>query len=548
MAAMADLRTVLADLARRAGLDPENDVDARGVAGRLPGMVIAGRTPVRACIEALQQAYAVDVVEADGRLCFRRRGGAMVAELGEADLVPHDDGSLVRIVRGQETELPRQLDVVYRSPAADYQSCTQSARRLTSAARSVTTVSLPLALDDARAIAAAQRLLAEAWLERTTYAFRLTARWAHLDPADVIALTIGGRSERLRLTRLETTATTVAVLAVPDDAGVLETTAPPAVPAPRTAEPRILAPTVLFALDLPLLRDQDDGPGWYAAASYDPARGAWPGAVLLESLDAGASFARLADLRGPGVWGVCETVLGPGPTVHWDEATRLRVRIAQGELEGRERAAVLNGANAAVVGGEIIQFRNAALVAPATYELSGLLRGRRGTEHLSGAHAADETFLLLRGSDLIRIAGRQDRIGAPSQVKAVTLGLHAEDQPAQGFVNGAAGLRPFSIAHPRGRREANGDWQIGWTRRTRRGGGWIDGSDVALGENTLQFEVAVLDGDGSVRRRIATGATAAVYDAAMQSEDFGVPCATLRLSICQISGTVGRGIPREVIL
>ena len=61
----------------------------------------------RAMIEPLAMAYAFDATAADGTLRFIQRGGAPVAEIVEDDLVLPDGGTVARLTRAQETELPR---------------------------------------------------------------------------------------------------------------------------------------------------------------------------------------------------------------------------------------------------------------------------------------------------------------------------------------------------------------------------------------------------------------------------------------------------------
>jgi hypothetical protein len=546
---MADLRSILLDLCRRAGI--ESAVDATDASGRVPGMVLASRMTVRAALESLQQAHAFNIVESGGSIFFRTRRHAPVATITGSDLIPDGDGSLLRVTRRQETELPYQVDVLYAGSGAAHQTSTQSARRGTGAARGVFTVELPLALRDGQARRIAERLLYEAWIGRDLYKFQLSAEHARLEPGDVVSLDLRGRVQRLRISATEMTAAAIQVTAVADDSLAEESDSAGGVPGIRQSTRRQLAPSALFALDLPLLRDADDGAGWYVAASYDataPGK-VWRGARLMQSNDGGSSFADVLTLTSPAIWGVCESVLAVGPTAYWDELSTLRVRLKHGELESRTAQAVLQGGNAALVGCEVIQYRQAVPQGDGTYLLSGLLRGRRGTEHHAETHSAGEMFLLLRAADLRRIDAGQETVGAELWLKAVTLGTYAEDAEAQVFFNAGAGLRPWSVAHPRGIRDGgSGDWTITWTRRSRLGGAWIDHADVALGEEAERYEVDVLGPGGERRRTVSVNAPVAVYSAAMQLQDFGAPQQALRVCIHQISAAVGRGIGREVTL
>lgn len=104
-------------------------------------------------------------------------------------------------------------------------------------------------------------------------------------------------------------------------------------------------------------------------------------AAVLRSAD-GVSYEEIAYLDAPAVMGTCQTVLPSGPWAFLDEASTLDVLLlnAEDELDAVSEAEVLAGAGAALAGDEIIQFRDAVLIAPGTYRLFGFLRGRLGTD------------------------------------------------------------------------------------------------------------------------------------------------------------------------
>jgi hypothetical protein len=65
---------------------------------------------------------------------------------------------------------------------------------------------------------------------------------------------------------------------------------------------------------------------------------------------------------------------------------------------------------------------------------------------------------------------------------------------------------------------------------------------VPLGEESEAYQVEILDGDAVVRRTITTSPVL-VYSAAEQASDFGDSPASLGLRICQVSATLGPGLP-----
>jgi hypothetical protein len=304
----------------------------------------------------------------------------------------------------------------------------------------------------------------------------------------------------------------------------------------------------MHLLDLPMLRAEDDDAGFYVAAGGNTG---WRSAAILRAVE-GLGYEEIAYVDAPAVLGTCQTVLPAGPWAHFDEASTLDVVLVdpQQELEAVSEAAVLAGANAAVVGGEIVQFRDAVLIAPGTYRLSGFLRGRLGTDDRIDGHVANERFVLLSGTTGVqRIRDGLALRGASRNYKAVSLWQDETAVTAVSFANTARSLMPLSPVHVAGSRDDAGNLTITWIRRTRIPTGWTDNADVPLGEAAERYEVDNRNvANTATLRTISTTSPTATYTAAEQIADFGAPQSTIRVRVHQISDTVGRGIAREAIL
>ena len=107
-------------------------------------------------------------------------------------------------------------------------------------------------------------------------------------------------------------------------------------------------------------------------------------------------------------------------------------------------------------------------------------------------------------------------------------------------------MRPFAPVRPLARRTADGV-VLTWIRRTRQDGDGWDAVDVPLGEESERYEVDIRSG-GTVLRTLGTTAPSALYPAAAEIADLGAPAASLSVRICQVSGTVGRGLPLDATL
>jgi hypothetical protein len=225
------------------------------------------------------------------------------------------------------------------------------------------------------------------------------------------------------------------------------------------------------------------------------------------------------------------------------------VQLAFGELESLPDSRILDGANGALIGGEIVQFANATLIGPGRYRLSRLLRGRLGTEHRIATHPIGSRFVLLDPGRLERPIFSAGGIGQPIawRYAPVPQGPTGDQSGAINFANGGEGLKPWSPAHVRGARNGAGDLSINWVRRTRYGGWWRDLTDVPLNEESERYEVDIMNG-ATVVRTLSASSPAATYTAAQQVADFGAVQPSVSVRIAQLSTAIGRGTPTAATL
>src|SRR3990167_878117 len=204
---------------------------------------------------------------------------------------------------------------------------------------------------------------------------------------------------------------------------------------------------------------------------------------------------------------------------------------------------MLNGANAALVGNEIIQFLTPTLNADGSYTIAnGMLRGRRGTEWAQSGHVAGERFVMLTQDGVHRINMDSSERNLLRHYRGVSIGTFLEDAETIAFTNSDIGLKPYSPVHIAGSRDGSQNLTITAKRRTRIGGAWLDFVDVALGEASESYECDIMSGS-TVKRTLTAATPSFSYTAAQQTTDFGAPQAAITVNIYQLSAAVGRGYP-----
>jgi hypothetical protein len=283
----------------------------------------------------------------------------------------------------------------------------------------------------------------------------------------------------------------------------------------------------------------------------------WPGAALYRSSD-GSAWAQVGRALGEAAWGAAVNALGnPRSPFGTDEDNSLTVFMTTGgdRLESVTQAAMLNGANAALLlkahgEPEVIQFRDVTPNPDGSFTLTGLLRGRRGTDVFVDGHQPGELFVLLDPDDVETLTVPLGELGLARSWRAVGFGALFEDAETIVQAHSGRDLMPLAPVHPTGSRNGAGDLTITWQRRTRIGGEWRDGTgSVPLGEASEAYEIDVLDGPaGQVFRTLNSIGPTVVYTATEQTADFGAPQATIHLRVVQLSATIGRGFPAHASL
>lgn len=544
---ISGLGGIVLDLCKHAGLS-ENNVDVTRLTNLVDGMVLTQPMKSRDAIEMLQQAYFFDCVESDGLLKFMPRGQSAVLAIPSGDLVPDPRKPATdpfSLKRAQEMELPQTVQVSYFNPTANYQPGLQYGMRESVASSNSTNINLPLVMDEQLAKTIADTTLYNAWVARHSAKFRLPVNYAALEPTDVVTVTANGVDHNMRITRCWYGKPGLLELeAVAEDIAAYDFYAPPGtLPVLTTAVTQDVV-TSSALLDLPLLPGAAvDQPVMHLAATGLDA--SWRSAVWYRSDDGGANYSAILTDEGPSVIGQALTILADGTTAVIDEANSVDIAIAgDGELaSAASDLALLNGANVAVLGDEIIQFRTAILIEPGHYRLSGLLRGRLGTDYATSTHAAGDVFVLL-DSSVNRLNVSSAMIGAVRYYKSVSTGEVISWVDPVGFTYTGRALKPLSPVQVSGNRDGSGNLTINWVRRTRGGGEWLDGSDVPLNEASEQYQVDILSGSTVVRTISATSPSAS-YSATQQIADFGSLQARVNVAIYQISTTVGRGYGRS---
>lgn len=491
------LGEIVADISKQCGY-ASTEYDVSQLTDIVKGYVIADRMTGRAAIDVLRPIYQFGAVESDLTVKFRKWKGDVDVTIPDEDLgarpVNEDPVEVDEWTRALESELPQSIDFLYCNIDMDYQEGESIRQRQVTESDLHVVITAPVAMTPDEAAKSNDMLILNAWVERDKYRTPLPRKYSYLEPTDVVA--VRGIARRL-VNKEEQGYTHIifdGVAAVTSVFVSAPTAVPPLgfvpqpVPIPNKTDTRLL--------DLPLITDDDFSLGYYAAMTGRMA-GAWPGAILFKSIDGGVNYNSVGSTADPAGQGIATSTLGDftGGEV-FDEMNWVTVRMTPGspQLSSSNELGVLNGANMAVLGTaangwEVFQFKNAELVAETaggsrTYELSGLLRGRRGSEQFIATHTFNEVFVLL---PVFNVQGPGSELGAERLFKGITSGQTLASESAIAFTNNGLALKPYAPTELGGGRDGDGNITLTWVRRTRIGGSWVDNVDAPLSEDTESY-------------------------------------------------------------
>jgi hypothetical protein len=527
------------------------------------GYCISQQMTVRRAIEPLQQAFFWDCAEIDGKITAVKRGGASVVTITEADLAAVEEGQdrpdELPIIRAQEVELPRVLNIAYTDIDQAYQPGNQRSIRQTTDSVGEQTITLPLVLTATEAKRIAETLHQIAWLERNRYApVFLPPKYLYLTPTDVITVERGGNTYLLHIQKIDLGANYLMQFeAIPEDAAIYDSYAigehgehvpPQVIDYPGSTE--------FYLIDTPYIRDSEyhaSPYGFYIAACGRLA--AWRGAQLFRSLDEGISYQVIQALLNGAVMGIASTALGePGDPWTWDNhQVTIQLLDEEVELASASKTNVLNGQNAFLLGHpdkgwELCAFTEAALNEDGTYTLGTLLRALRGTEWMCGEHLAGDIFILLSTTNIYRLIDQASDLDKERLYKAISLGMPFSSATQRTFTNTGRGIHPYAPQHIRGSRDGSNNLTATWVRRARVDGEWRDLVETPLEEAAEAYEVDIIKA-GVVKRTIGslTSPTCA-YTAAQQTTDGFTPGDPIPLAVYQLSAVIGRGFGGEATI
>jgi len=482
------LDTVVSSLLLSSGLS-SGDFDVTGLASvDVNGYLVSKPMSGRDAISTLQTTYMFDLIEKDFKLVAILRDSTIDGHVLEEDMISFE------LTSSLDTELPTKITLKYTNRAIDFQVASQSAKRIDGNSDYDMAYDLPINLFDKEAKDLAYSLLFNSWSGKYRISFSIPFR-SDLTVGDLITVSYDGFTYTVRISELvfntdlsiKIEGTTEADSVYIQDE-IAESTSTGFIPSVLPDHTNL----IYRVINAPLLKNHySDKQGLYVAVGA--LSEGFRSCHILISSDGGQSYTREGFVTdGTSVIGYATSLLLSGSSTAWDMTNTIDVSVVTfSQFESKTIEDVVNGANYVMVGNEIIQYTDVTLVAEVAkepsaifYRLSGLLRGRRGTEWAMESHEIGEDVVSL-GNNLVFM---NCSLNKNYSFKAVPIGFSANfyDQKLESCHG--KNLIPFTVSNLFVEYSGNDDI-ISWVRRDRYINGFM--ATVPLTEQEESYEIRV---------------------------------------------------------
>jgi hypothetical protein len=504
---------IINDVCSRAGLS-SSQYTATNCTDQLVGYLVGDNSSGRDALAPLLQVYFTDVSDTDGQLKFVRRGANPAVTIPWSALGATSEGNEgnlnpLKISRLQEVDLPQRLSLTYYGANNDYNFVTQAAYRTQTTSNYKTTVKCAAAMQDANAFSCAQAILWSTWARRETLVFETDLTYLYLEPTDVVGVTDAtGKVRTVMINSVQYDGTGILKWSCASEVPQLYPAfgaVTPVQPAPPLGySPQRVGyagPTILYVLDLPPLTNTDTSQGLYVAACGYSA--SWPGAAIEMSRD-DSTFTASTSIASAAAMGYTSAALGAFSGGNQpDELNTVTVTLYDpgAALNSITYANFLNNENVALIGNEIVGFRNATLVSGTTYKLNGLLRGLQGTEAAMLTHVSGERFVCLSQGGLGSVGINLTDLGQPLYFLPQTLNASSSQSQTVTDTPTNARVQPLSPVLFKCFEVGTGasaSVDMFWFRRARVNNQWVDNTDVPLDESTEGYTISATDSVGNL--------------------------------------------------
>lgn len=536
--ATVSLTTILRWMALKAGYTTEQlYIEELGV--NVYGAVIDKRPSFIEMLEQLRETFGFAYYESENKLKIvniprdQEEVTPDVTLTRDGDLAPIDgeDGTRDLVVtRASSSSLPSALELTFIDPENDYTSSTIRVKRLVYPVQTsdnnanVRQLSIPIVMKSRTAYDYLNRMLAAQWNSRVAYETRIPPEYMRLEPADIVKIVYVGAEYVVFLHE----ATINGDYSLSINGLALEMTGQIDLPEDyqagikRPNVPRVMTRARVIPIDTAFL-SSTEADAYYRGETQLPLLvGIQSTSGQFESAEIFAGNENetlpsvgIASFENP-VGYLLEVPTLDGSVFDPQRNASLSFNLASGSITAAEYTDTewVSGRNAIIFGNaerwEIAYFKKVEVDGEGVVTLTGLIRGRRGTEVFVNEHIIGDIVVVLQDTQgIYRVDNTEADVNSRKAIGAVGEGMEAYLANTEFYTYTGEALRCFAPHFIRIDSGTVGvdDLLIKWERRDKVAGQvLVDGLPVYTSpENSEEYTITRIPDDEMIAPTVITG-------------------------------------------
>lgn len=456
-------------------------IDEKLKSKKMRGLICSNLSETRSYLEQLSQYFFFDIILSDWKIKFidQDRSISKTIKVEDLSCVEYSDdpnfSEEVSVTQASENETASLINLNYIDIDRDYQQFTQDAYRLNVDSDETDSVDAPFSMTADEAKQVAEKILYRRWIERSSYNFTTNLDYIEIDACDYVTVETEDFDYYMKITKIERDAGLIKFTATAYSSNVFEQSGKGSIGDFSGQSFTNISQTETDFLDIPIIRNEDDGFGFYVSANKQNDSLKWSGSSLYQSKNNDSVYNQLLSFSSSAKRGstltALQTEIFKG---QYDPFSTVDVFMETGTLETISDSQFYNFENLAIIGNEIVAFQNADLISENTYRLSGFLRSKWNTD--STNHSTGERFIHLNYNDLRRYNSDFNDLSL-NFYKNASIGESLSNANSIAFQNTNVGLKAYPVTDVGYNFNYAKDINITWKKRTRGNNNLIDGFD-----------------------------------------------------------------------
>jgi hypothetical protein len=387
---LVSLASIVTSICKNAGI-LANQIDVKTLDIPVEGVIFNKNISAIDAINLLRCCYFFDMYQDQDKLIFLKRGLSSILHIDEQDLIKlatskTKSSNSLQLYEVTSNQAMNQISIGFINENKKYNLDSAYINVDAQTDRKIHFLYLPILMSNIEAERISLMIISNSKVENKVLVFTLPVSYLHLNPCDILVLTIYNITYCVRIIDIELNIFTLKITALPEDTKVYFL---PRARQPQTFEFSQPNEECLF-LNLPQLPWLENKQNYVHLAYSSQAS-----SNLYASLD-NQTFDRILELNNHGVIGVVLSFENnPHADIYLIDHRSKFVIYSKQNLVSVSDGELFQKLNFAVIGGEIIRFQNVQKVSENTYEISKLIRGEMLTECCIHNHYNGEKFAII---------------------------------------------------------------------------------------------------------------------------------------------------------